>query len=92
MAKIAVEKSTGLVWEAWGDGYQLEFGRRGLEVRLHDELKTTYGYMNASEYSIWEAVTSVPEDFTATKYIHDGTSWSLNAEWTEDIPPNPVEE
>ncbi len=32
MAKIAVEKSTGLVWEAWGDGYQLEFGRHGLEV------------------------------------------------------------
>ena len=92
MAKIAVEKSTGLVWEAWGDGYQLEFGRRGLEVRLHDELKTIYGYMNASEYSIWEAVTSVTEDFTATKYIYNGTSWSLNAEWTEDIPPNPVEE
>ena len=92
MAKIAVEKSTGIVWEAWGDGYQLEFGRRGLEVRLHDELKTTYGYMNASEYSIWEAVTSVPEDFTATKYVHNDTSWSISAECKKDIRPNAVGE
>ena len=84
MAKIAVEKSTGIVLEAWGDGYQLEFKKDGLHVFLHDELKIIYSYIRNSTCSVWEGVTNLPEDFKASKYIHNGTSWSLNAEWTEE--------
>jgi hypothetical protein len=93
MAKIAVEKSTGIVLDAWGDGYQLSFKSDGLHVSLHDQLKVVVLWITESECSIWDSITGLPEDFKSYKYKHDGTNWSLNSDWEEDTSqPNSPEE
>jgi len=42
------------------------------------------GDMNTSNSTIHTGVT-LPEDWVGGKYIFDGTSWSLNPDWSEPI-------
>jgi len=42
------------------------------------------GDMNTSNSTIHTGVT-LPEDWVGGKYIFDGTSWSLNPDWSESV-------
>lgn len=41
------------------------------------------GDMGSDNSTVYENVTNVPEDWQGCKYLFDGTTWTLNPNWTE---------
>lgn len=82
MAKLQVwNESTCVAW-LWSDGHTVAVEEDFTMVTHPDEPPLTDYGMTSQNSTLYEGVTDVPDDWDYDKYRYDGSSWSLNPNWT----------
>ena len=52
-------------------------------IHVGDPVEFSIGELNSTTVTITDNVTNAPADWTGNKYFFDGTTWSLNPDWTD---------
>jgi hypothetical protein len=52
-------------------------------IHVGDPVEFSIGDLNSTTVTITDNVTNAPADWTGNKYFFDGTTWSLNPDWTD---------
>jgi len=53
-------------------------------VLVGEPLEYIIGYLNSSNCEV-HAASDVPQDWEASKYMFDGSTWSLNSDWVDPL-------
>ena len=53
-------------------------------VRVGEPLEYIIGYLNSSNCEVHTA-SDVPQDWEPSKYMFDGSTWSLNSDWVDPL-------
>jgi len=79
--KTIVETSSGLSKYLLADDVTLVSTAENITVGVPAQF--IIGDLNSTTVTVTDGVTNAPADWTGNKYFFDGTTWSLNPDWTD---------
>lgn len=83
MAKLQVWNESNCVAWLWSDDHTVDVKEDFTIITHPDEVPLSDFGMTSQNSTLYEGVTDVPEDWDYDKYLYDGSSWSLNPNWTD---------
>lgn len=87
--KVLVRNEDNISIYLIDDGATVDFVGDQIHITGDAEMgDVVVGDRSSDDTTLYEGVTDAPDDWFGWKYYYDGSAWSLNPNFEDDVPPD----